>query len=255
LNRNYSNGLFLSQTGACTTRGAAWANRTLAQAASATPDSDPLAMEFIASLEANINYNHATYVAQANNPFGIVWPYVNYGTPAGMFSEAAWQQDFYTAAFGYMLALNPGISTSAKAKLIAFFAWKAQSIIGRLGGAAADEWLYADAAPYTMVVAEVTNADWIGGTGPWAASWGALYADTYKSANPGPDAGVLRGGYFPDGTSYWGNLQPAIGYAVRHGVVGAKTAYQRMTGASNFNQLVADFNQNPVWSVEPAPGH
>jgi hypothetical protein len=52
--------------------------------------------------------------------------------------------------------------------------------------------------------------------------------------------------------SFWGNLQPALSYAVRHGVKGALEAYQRMTSANNWSVLANEFNKGPVWSVRPA---
>ncbi|MFG6416565.1 hypothetical protein ACG02S_21955 [Roseateles sp. DC23W] len=253
--RQYSRGIFLSASGAATTRGAAWAIRTLAQAAVATPDDDSLSVEFLASLTANVEFNYATYVAQPNNPFGIVAPYGDaYGNSTdGKVTEAPWQQDFYTAAFGYALAMQPRLSAEASKQLEAFFAWKARSVIGRLGGTGSTEWLYRDAASYTMVVATVDQPDWMGGTGPWPANWGVLYQSTLGVANPGT-AGDLRGAYFPESTSYWGNLLPAISYAVRHRVPGAAEAYARMTGASNWPAFIANMSVSPVWGVHAIPG-
>jgi hypothetical protein len=46
-------------------------------------------------------------------------------------------------------------------------------------------------------------------------------------------------------------MLPAIAYAVHHNVPGALAAYNRMTGASNWSQLTADFSKAPVWSVVP----
>ncbi len=249
--RQFSKGIFLSSSGAATTRGAAWGVRTLAQAAVATPDDDVLSAELLTSLTANIEFNHATYVAQPNNPFGFVAPYGDaYGSNTdGRVTEAAWQQDFYTAAFGYALSMQPSVSADTLTKLGAFFAWKAQSVIGRLGGTASTEWLYRDAAVYTIVVANVDFPDWFGGTGPWPANWGELYKATLGMANPGT-TGDLRGAYFPDGTSYWGNLLPAISYAVRHNVPGAAQAYARLTGSSNWASLIDSFNGSPVWGVK-----
>lgn len=253
--RRNSQGVFLSSSGAATVRGAAWAVRTLAQASVATPDDDPLRTEFIASMANNIEFNHATYVAKPNNPFGIVAPYGDtYGSNSdGRVTEAPWQQDFYTAAFGYALAMQPGVSADALTKLSAFFAWKARSVIGRLGGTGSTEWLYRDAAVYTMAVAFVDFPDWSGGTGPWPENWGAIYKATLGMANPGT-TGDLRGAYFPDGTSYWGNLLPAISYAVRHAVPGAAEAYARLTGASNWNSLIATFSDSPVWGIKALVG-
>ncbi len=245
-------GIFDSSAGANTTRGAAWAIRSLAQAACITPDDDTaLRSEFLASLQANIDWNHARYVAQPNNSFGWVKPYSDYtGVGDGVYVEAAWMQDFYTAAFGYAKALQPGITGASNQRLSEFFAWKARSIVGRLGGIALTDFLYADAAQYTIAVAASDTPDFVNGTGPWHADWGAIYAATLKSPNPGVAPG-LRGGNFPDASSYWGNLQPAIAYAVQHQVPGALQAYQRMTGAANWRQLEVSFNVSPVWSVRP----
>lgn len=251
--RQFAGGVFFSGSGASTTRGAAWAVRTLGQAVTAIPDADTaLRTNMIASLEANVNFNHGTYVAQTNNPFGIVTPYGDaYGTGSdGMVQEAAWQQNFYTTAFGYIRAMSLPISSTAATKLAAFFEWKAKQPVGMLGGLAATDWLYRDATPYTMVVAFVDFPDWAGGTGPWPASWGAMYTATTGAANSGV-AGDLRGGNFPNMTSYWGNLTPAIAYAVQHNATGATAAYARMTGAANYSALTADFANGPEWSVQP----
>jgi hypothetical protein len=320
--RATSQGIFLSTAGANTTRGAAWAIRTLAQAACTTPDADtPLRAEFLASLQANVDWNHARYVAQANNPFGWVAPYSDYTpsesytTQAGststnivlsaysyltdgyytgwylsigsqkrkitsfvgttrvatvdmpftvatsnvayqtgsddIYFEATWMQDFYTAAFGYAKALEPPLPATSQTRLTEFFAWKARSIIGRLGGTARTEYLFSDAAQYTIAVAPSDNPDFVNGTGPWFSDWGALYAATLNTPNPGV-AADLRGAYFPEATAYWGNLQPAIAYAVQHGVQGAEAAYRRMTSAANWYQLPANFDADPVWSVRPS---
>ncbi|MEY4563946.1 MAG: hypothetical protein RLZZ618_3223 [Pseudomonadota bacterium] len=247
-----ASGVFNSAAGANTTRGAAWGLRTLAQAASATPDDDTaLRTEFLNSLAANVDWNHATYVAQANNPFGWVRPYSDYtGVGDSLYFEATWMQDFYTAAFGYAKALEPAIPSASATRLTEFFAWKARSIIGRLGATASTDYLYRDAAPYTIAVSPSDTPDFATGTGPWFANWGAVYTATVGQANPGA-AGDLRGAYFPEATSYWGNLQPAIAYAVQHNVTGAVEAYRRMGTAGNWPQILEGFNGNPVWSVRP----
>ncbi len=53
-------------------RGSAWGTRSVAKAASFTPDGDALQTAFLGVLQANIDFNHATYVAQANNQFGFM---------------------------------------------------------------------------------------------------------------------------------------------------------------------------------------
>jgi hypothetical protein len=249
--RRFSAGVFLSNAGANTTRGAGWAVRTLAQAACVTPDADTaLRSEYITSMAANVDFYHAAYVAQPNNPFGFVAPYTNYTGGAGYYSEAAWQQDFFTAAFGYAIDLEPAIPQASVVRLASFFAWKAQSIIGRLGGTAPTDYLYHQAAVYTIAVAPSETSNFQNGSGPWYKNWGEIYAATLRAPNPGV-AGPLTGGNYPEPSSYWGNLQPAIAYAVQHKVAGAQEAYARMRSAPNWNQIKDRFNDSPVWSVVP----
>ncbi len=95
------------------------------------------------------------------------------------------------------------------------------------------------------------TANWTTGIGPWYKNWGEIYRSTMKTTAGTAQANMLRGAYFPEGSSYWGNLQPAIAYAVTNNVPGALTAYNRMTGASNWAQFVASVNNSPEWSVIP----
>ena len=256
--RQGSAGILRSDVGANTTRGAAWSLRSLAMAAAITPDGDALQTELLNSLASNVNFYHSTYVAQANNPQGWVRPYSDY-TVGGdnVYFEATWMQDFFTAAIGFAKSAGLPLPGATQTKLTDFFTWKAQSIVGRLGGTGANEFLFRDAAVYVVAVAPSDTANFDNGAGPWFSSWGALYNATYGTAgsgnvNPGARAdGGLRGGNFPDASSYWGNLQPALAYAVEHGVPGAGDAYRRVVTASNWPSLAAGFDTSPVWSVRP----
>ena len=251
--RSAGQGVLLSNVGANTTRGAAWSTRTLAQATCITPDTDvALRTEFLASLEANINYYHSTYVAKPNNPQGFVAPYSDYtGVGDQKYFEATWMQDFFTAAYGYALDLDPSLSAAGKTKLREFFAWKARSIIGRFGNTSTNEYAFNDAAQYTLAVAPSDTPDFSGGTGPWYQDWGQIYTGTTGQINNGTAGNNLRGGNFPESTSYWGNLQPALAYAVEHKVPGAAVAYNRMVSAANWSQLANGWNEAPVWGVKP----
>lgn len=59
-------------TGTVSQRGHAWALRTWAQAAALTPDGDPLQIALVDVIAANMDRNHAIYVAQPSNPFGFI---------------------------------------------------------------------------------------------------------------------------------------------------------------------------------------
>ena len=252
--RDGAKGLVKPEIGAWQTRAAAWQWRTLVQALSATPDEDePLRGELIASVEANIDYFHTKYVAQPNNPFGWVKPGEAYDDRLNLGSP--WQQDFLTAGVGYARAMQLPISPAHADRLAAFFDWKAKSVVGRFG--LSTQWWYVNAAPYTVQFSPVAVPNFDDGSGPWYASEAEMYAATYAQppAWLGSTEGVLAGEILPGADAMWGNLQPALAYAVQFKVPGAKEGYERMTGAQNWPALRDQFNASrPVWSVKPATG-
>lgn len=258
--RGGSQNLLLPEVGAWQTRACAWTWRTLSQALCVTPDDDTtgLRAEFKTSAEININSLHTTYVAQANNPFGFIKPGDSYG--AGSTFLATWQQDFVTAAFGYSLGLDIAVAADVLTKLKQFFQWKAKSAVVRMGSQS-DFW-YINGAPYVARVSPVDNPDYDNGTGPWYANPTEMYSGTYDPSTRytgtvydwmGATDGTLAAQYTPGtwATSMWGNLHPALAYAVRYGVPGAEAAYSRMTSATNYNSIQTTFNTAPVWSVQP----
>jgi hypothetical protein len=322
--RNGVDGILQTGAGANTTRGAAWALRTLAQAVAITPSDDAVLGDLVSSMAANVDWYHARYVGQTNNPFGWVTPYVDYtarivGTtmggststdvalqtnvsngnndyyngyiltiggetrtvvdyvgstrtaivsPAftvatsgqsyvlaegGLYMGATWQQDFFTSAIGLAESLGLPLGASS-ARLSEFFSWKAKSVAGRFGTAAPGDYLYRDAAPYTIAIAPLDTPDFATGTGPWYASWGETWTATQIDNPTGAKEigdGSLRGGNIADATSYWGNMMPALSYAIEHGAEGAAAGYERMISAPNWATLLADFNRAPEWGIRP----
>jgi hypothetical protein len=325
-------GVFDTTAGANTVRGAAWAIRSLAQAAAITPDADTLAAEFRNSLASNVNFYHGRYVAQPNNPQGFVQPYNDYTPPTvgglteagstataiifpsgyvyttdglyvgnevviggqvrtvtayvgatrtatvspafsvmvasqpfvirsdNILYDATWQQDFFTQALGYALAMPANLGSTALGKLEDLFHWKAQSVVGRLGSKGLTEYLYRDAGAYNIAIAPDNFPDFAGGTGPWFKSWGEVYnannALATLEGNPFGSRvdGDLRGtsGSTPtDPAGFWANMLPALSYAVEHKVAGAYAAYLGLTGATAWTTLSAGFDGSPVWGVKP----
>lgn len=243
------------------TRSAAWWWRTLAQALCVTPDSgDPLRADFLAAAEANCSYYHQIYIAQANNPFGYVEAVEDYGPDEAL---APWQQDFITAAWGYARAMNLPLSVDGQAKMAAFFAWKARSIVDRLG--TPSTFPAENANRYSVAISSPgVRPDYFGGTGPWLPNVAAVYAASaaYATSPDNPlaasGAGILATEYdsISAAKGQWGVIQMAIAYAVRFGATGARDAYARMVGALNWQAMLADqFNAaHPVMSVVPAAG-
>ena len=246
--RQFANGVIETAVGANATRGAAWAIRSLALAATITPDDDALRAEFVNSLTQNISYYHGRYIATPNNPLGIVEPYQHY-TSTDPWSAAIWMDDFFTATFGYLKELQ-AYNPAAQTKLDAFLAWKYKAVVGRLGASGSDQYSYRYAAQYTMNVAPGNSANYANGSGPWYPTWGAV-ARSMSVPTSGNLGEPLETGYPDLATGYWGNLMPAISYAVDHGASGALQAYTRITSASNFPIQANDYNDNPVWGVKP----
>lgn len=250
--REGSKGIVKTAYDAWQTRSCAWDWRARVMALTATPDDDTsLRNEFIASVQYNIDHFWPTYVNQANNTFGWIRPGETYSGKTG--TGAPWQQDFVTAAFGFSVSLDLPISSTHKTKLSEFFQWKARSVVMRLGGAG--EFWYINADMYNQSISPNTVPDYLTGTGPWhATDLDSYNASVSIGATPtwlGGTEGNLAGEAMPGEKSLWGNLMPAIAYAVRHNVPGAETAYRRLTSATNFPALATAFNNVPVWSVQP----
>jgi hypothetical protein len=259
--RQQSQGVFESRSGAGSTRGAAWALRTLAQAAAITPDQDPLRAEFVASVDANIAHYHQRYVATASNALGVVQPYGPYYTDdvpwthPGLvpFRVATWMDDFFTASFGYLQELRV-YSAPMQAKVDAFFAWKCRAVLGRLGGSGSDRFSYRYAGQYVLPVGtSMSGTDWLAGTGPWYADWGDV-ARAIELPTAGEAGSTLingLGGVDETPEGYFSNILPALSYAVDLGVPGAPACYERLTSAPNSSVHASGYQDEPVWGISP----
>lgn len=252
--RHFSQGVINSSSGSNTTRGAAWTLRALADIATMTPDDDePLKGEYVASVNSNIDWAYGRYVAQANNPLGLMVPYADYSPGDGKTDSAIWMEDFLTWSYGNIKSVQ-AYAPLYREKLDQLLAWKYRSIVGRLGPNQPGYWSYRKAADYVVpyAPAELNVTDWAGGAGPWYSNWGESYLAAGYSYSEGTS--LLSSYIDADGlaTSYWGNLQPAIAYAVEHWAAGAKEAYDRMVGAPNWQSAATYFNTDtPVWSARP----
>jgi len=247
-------GLMRPCPGAWQTRACAWGLRALSHALVVTPDDDTsLRTSFLTSVHYNIAHFHATYIAQANNPFGWVEPGEWYGTAN---IGAPWQQDFITGALGYMKCLDLPLSATAATNFAAFFEWKAKSTVMRLGKS--HNWWYINGNMYNQKTSPSTPVDYDTGTGPWYPDYQTAYSASCLLAANSPylvSAEGTLGGEFDSslwGKTNWGVMQPAISYACRHGVSGAVSAYERLTGATNYPAISASFTTYPLWSVIPA---
>jgi hypothetical protein len=246
-------------------RAVAWQWRTLAMTASITPDGDLLRSQFLAALAYNSEAYRAIHetgtwgggLAWAKNSLGIVFEPGFPSTSNGRVLGAPWQDDFVTMSVGFTWDLDVLTQPAAVEALRWFRDFKYRAVVGRLGQQnLTTVWNFRDAAPYNMYLGTPSGSTQMN----WYPDWGAAYADNFSFAqtaaatNSGQTGNDLRGGNIGGvglSTSYWGNLQPAIAYAVDHGAAGAREAYDRMTGSSNFATKAQEFKDVPIWGVKP----
>jgi hypothetical protein len=265
----------------------AWMLRTLVQTLCITPDGDPLAADYRASLDANVQRHldvsvdgtHPTW-GRAKNALGAICfnTASGNGPPYGTgryYYEAPWQQHFIGAALAHArdLELVTGAAAARLDRLTRFSLGHAVGMLGDDRG-----WPYtlagAYAAPYLrnpQVGAAASypppSAAW------WAPDWATAYAwhREYKptipnqiplpagaelfdssrigGSDPGIENGYVNGPAFAQ--SMWANLMPAISAAVDAGVPGAVDAWSRLTTASNWKANAAYFIDRPLWGVTP----
>lgn len=245
-------------------RGAAWSMRNLMIAECATPDDDPLRPSYTASVDHNIDYYHGKYIAPYGsagmNPLGVV-QCVGVGTYDG---NQAWQYDFFTGAWGRAIAFRNGSSVAQRKKAREFFDWISRSVVGRLGGTGATEFLYrfattasnrypgkynsrlfAGSTPGSFTVDgsgnvvsdynDGTAPNYTSGTGPWLADWGAFYEKrivTDEGYTGGKVDGALMGPDALETDGWWAMLREAISTCAALSAPGAVTALNRLRANS-----------------------
>lgn len=260
LQRDYVNGI--QYTFRETTRGAAWGLRSIFQAAVISADGSPPQAAFAALAASNVRVYHNDYIVSPCGSFGVPRPFSNFQASASpsRYNVNAWELDFWVAAWGYGVRLGVPFAAARQTEMEAFFQWTGQWIVGRLGPLAdATTYGYTAAGRENSVTIANTSNDspWINNQGPWLSNWGEAFRLTHNGASNATNTNSALGsfdsnnGSFPVAEGYWGNLQPAIAYAVDLRVPGAVAGYARMTNAPNWSQLVGTVSAAPVWAVRP----
>lgn len=257
VHRNYGDGLQV--TNLETTRGVAWGLRSIFQAATISVDGSALQSGFVNIAQKNIAYYLANYITSPCGSFGAPRPYSNFQPSASppRYTVNAWEIDFSICAWGYGLKMKPPVGTTPLANMLTYFQWHAQFVAGRLGelGNASTYGFNAAGRQNSVAIANSsTDAPWVGNAGPWMASWGEAFELTHNASNSTNSTNTIgafdsNNGFFPYATSYWGNLQTALAYAVEFGVSGAWEGYLRMVGASNWSEFDTSAATSPVGSL------
>lgn len=246
-------------------REVAWDLRTQAQVCALTPDEDSaLRTDWATSLGWNFSYKVSQFITGTVssgtfvNNLGCVGLYSANGLTTdayspgnGIWDDALWEQHFVTQAIGYAWDLEPNLSSADRIshQQIRDFAY--QNAVGVLGDLNTG-WPWRSAAQYQIGwgTPEHLPPTWYA---DWKSAYTANTAEYGYAALDGANTLLGAGGADPASmaTGYWGNLHPAIAFAVDHGAVGAATSFARMSGASNYTTSSNGFNNTPIWGIKP----
>jgi hypothetical protein len=228
-------------------RAMAWSLRTAGQLAAIGP-SESVTNDYAALLANNMTYWNNQRQLPGQNPLGILYSYELASGGYGPGVASPWQQNFAAQTLGHLSDIEPLSDMSAlNAVRDYYYGWP----VGLVGGSGPANFCFTRAGNYTVTIASITTSDMT----KCFASWGAVFQATFAAPN-GSCGTTLQGtsGGDPAAASigYWGNLMPAIAYAVDHGATGAAAAWARLTGASNWNAVEnSGFDDIPMWGIVP----
>lgn len=231
------------------TRGLAWSTRTIGQLAAMGPSSDAIVGDYNKLLATQANRWTNVIQTPGLNPLGFLYAYQSYSNTAEV--EAPWQQNFWVQVYGFLSDLQPFPNMAA---------WNGVRDhlflipVGMLGPGGSSNYCFTRASTYNIQIGATLNPD----PTTWYTSWGVADSATV-AYNQGTDTscgntllGTSGGQPQSASSGYWGNLMPAISYAVNDGAAGAAAAWARLTGATNWSAVLASgFNDAPQWGIVP----
>jgi hypothetical protein len=224
------------------TRGLAWCLRTLSQYAAIAADGDAIAADYRALLASNIAHWAGVIDTLGASGIGYFYEYnIDLYAPGTI---APWQQHFMMQSLGMGSDLEP---LTDMTDYLHVRDWLDQGAVGILGAGAGYCFNYASV--YTAKISDGGD----GNPASWYPTWAQVFAATHgASACANTLLGSSGGAPSAASTGYWGNLLPAIAYAVDHQAAGAAAAWQRLTGASNWSDVRnSGFDNVPNWGIEP----
>lgn len=224
------------------TRGYAWALRTVSQLAAIGPAGDAIVEDYRALLAGNVA--HLMTLRTAIVPDGIGYVFEGDQNGYGTGRVAPWQQHFFIQSIGMGSDLEPLANMSAYDALRDYLY---RGVVGILGDASG--YCFNHAGVYTLISNDGSSIH----PNAWFKQWSQVY--NASSATPPACTNTLAngdGGIAGAASGYWGNLLPAIAYALDHEAPGAAAAWARLTGATNWAQLRASgFGNTPIFGVAP----
>jgi len=233
-------------------RAMAWSLRTVGQLAGIGP-SDSVTSDYAALLSGNMAFWRTLLPDQftGQNPLGILYSYEMASNGYGPGIAAPWQQNFAVQTLGFLSDIEP-LADPTALNLVRdyYYRWP----VGLLGGDGPPNYCYTQGGAFNVKIAPgVPPSD--SDMSSCFTSWGAVFQNTFGAAN-GTCGTALQGTSGSDplnaATGYYGNLLPAIAYAVDHGAPGAAAAWARFSGASNWSSVEnSGFGDAPMWGIVP----
>jgi len=225
------------------TRGTAWNLRNLTQVTAISPEGDAVAEEYRTLLANNMAHWKTVKDGLTLPALGYLYEYdVNMD---GQGVIRPWQQHFFIQSVGMGSDLEPLADMSTYNEVRDRLYLGAVGILGDDNG-----FCYNQANIYNLKIHDGT-----GTTDPktWFKTWREVYVKTVDGAPACSNTLQGTSGSAPTlPNGYWGNLLPAIAYAVDHGAPGAAAAWARLSGTTNWATLEnSGFNNLPIWGVVP----
>jgi hypothetical protein len=255
-----------------TTRGTAWAWRTMGQAAAispetlsgAAPPASDLAVgdAYRKSIDDTASYNRQQYVDGSinggafKNTIGWLGQYDRYsdGTP-DIWWGGGWMVQFQIAALAHISDL--GIAKINQGNLTAVRDHAYDGIVRMCG--TDSTWNYRHAVTYDMPYLKSSSgtSNPVFMTTPEAyANYTAIFSLTALSANRGDtlkdhssNNDMNPGGTSNDADGYWAPVIANLSTAMEHGKAGAAAAFALVSGASNYDPVGHGINDKPKWGI------
>jgi hypothetical protein len=208
---------------------------------------DAITSDYQSLLSNNAAYWTTQVQQPGQNLVGYLYSYEHGDPNYGTGRVSPWQQHFWVQTYGFISDLEPFANMTAW-NTVRDFLYK--SIVGILGPVGTDNYCYTRASEYTIQISADNNND----PTSWYDSWGQVYQGTIGAPNTSCGTtlqGSSGGDPLSAATGYWGNLLPAIAYAVDHGATGAAASWTRLSTAANWSTVQNSFNNIPIWGIVP----
>ncbi len=229
------------------TRGTAWNIRTISQAVGIAPTGDAVASDYATLLSNNVAYWVSIINSLGGTGIGYIYEYGASGNLDGYGPglNSPWMQHFWMQSMGLGSDIEPLASMT---NFNAVRDWLYRGIVGILGDS--NGYGFAYASNYSIKISNGISLDPTTWYRTWPEVWNATFTPppAYTNTLQGSSAGIAS----EAPTGYWGNLLPAIAYAVDHSAAGASAAWSRLTGSTNWATVEGSgFDNTPIWGIVP----